>query len=88
MDRFFAWCLDNPVYAAAPLLGFILGLLYGLDGWRGAPTEGELKESPRVKNLIWLLGVAFVTSSAISMHWREKTQPHPSRNPLSSFYTL
>jgi hypothetical protein len=39
------------------LVGLALGIFYGFDGWRGNTAEIEqLQDSPRVKNLIWILG--------------------------------
>ncbi len=55
------WAFANPVYAAAFLLGIILGTFYGFDGWRGSPQETDISESPRVRGLIWVLTVALTT---------------------------
>lgn len=38
-----------------------MGVFYGFDGWRGSLKELELKDSPRVKNFIWVATVAFGT---------------------------
>ena len=42
------------------LIGLALGVLYGLDGWRGASQyEFNVCRQPRVLNLTWVLGTAF-----------------------------
>jgi hypothetical protein len=43
------------------LVGCAMGVFYGFDGWRGSLEELELKDSPRVKNFIWVATVAFAT---------------------------
>jgi len=55
------WALANPVYAGALLLGVILGIFFGFDGWRGSPQETDLSDSPRVRGMIWVLTVALTT---------------------------
>jgi phosphoserine phosphatase len=54
------WLLDNPAYGFAALVGLCVGIFYGFDGWRGDTTDLSLQESPRVKNLIWVLGPGVV----------------------------
>ena len=49
----------NPAYALAGLVGLCVGIFYGFDGWRGNTDEVELKNSPRIKNLLWVLGAGF-----------------------------
>jgi hypothetical protein len=52
-----SWVLAYPLYAFGMLVGLALGIFYGFDGWRGNTAEIEqLQDSPRVKNLIWILG--------------------------------
>jgi hypothetical protein len=46
----------EPTFA---LIGLALGVLYGLDGWRGTAAELSFFREPRVKNLMWVLGGAF-----------------------------
>src|ERR1700691_235628 len=53
------WSGANPMYAIGALAGLGLGIFYGFDGWRGSTEDLELKDSPRVKNLLWILGGAF-----------------------------
>lgn len=43
------------------LVGCAMGVFYGFDGWRGSLEEVDLKDSPRVKNFIWVATVAFGT---------------------------
>ncbi len=43
------------------LIGAMLGTFYGLDGWRGSVKDVEFKNSPRVKNFIWVIALAFGT---------------------------
>jgi hypothetical protein len=57
----FKWALDNPLYGLGILLGLALGIFYGFDGWRGSTEELELSQSPRVKNLLWVLTGALTT---------------------------
>jgi hypothetical protein len=53
------WAIANLMYAIGALVGFALGIFYGYDGWRGSTEAVDLKDSPRVKNLLWVLGGAF-----------------------------
>lgn len=53
------WAGANPMYAFGGLVGFALGIFYGFDGWRSSTEELELKDSPRVRNVLWVLGGAF-----------------------------
>src|SRR2546423_2644252 len=39
------------------LIGCCLGLHYGLDGWIGSTEVRSLKDSPRLKNFRWVIGV-------------------------------
>ncbi len=55
-----AWGQGNPLYALGIIVGFALGIFYGFDGWRGSTADLDFKDSPRVKNLIWVLGGAVV----------------------------
>ena len=43
------------------VVGAILGVFYGFDGWRGSVKDVEFKNSPRVKNFLWVIGVGFAT---------------------------
>lgn len=52
-----AWA--NPAYALGALVGLGLGVFYGFDGWRGDTADVEFKDSPRVKNMLWVLGGGF-----------------------------
>jgi hypothetical protein len=36
--------------------GCAMGIFYGFDGWRGSIKDLGLRNSPRVKNLLWVLG--------------------------------
>lgn len=54
------WYVANPVYAFGGLVGLALGIFYGFDGWRGDTADLEFQNSPRVKNLLWILGGGFV----------------------------
>lgn len=42
-------------------IGCAMGVFYGLDGWRGSLEAVDLQNSPRVKNFIWVVIVAFGT---------------------------
>ena len=53
------WAGANPMYVVGGLAGLALGIFYGFDGWRGSTKDLEFKDSPRVKNLLWVLGGAF-----------------------------
>lgn len=59
VQAIFDWAVANPMYAFGGLVGLALGIFYGIDGWRGSTDELDLKDSPRVKNLLWVLGGAF-----------------------------
>jgi len=48
------------LYALGALTGLALGVLYGLNGWRGSVKENPLQKSARVKNLFWVLGAGGV----------------------------
>lgn len=39
------------------LIGACLGVHYGLDGWIGTTEPESLKDSPRLKNFRWVVGV-------------------------------
>jgi hypothetical protein len=47
---------QHPIYGFAAAGGLLLGGFYGLDGWRGSLKEVDLRNSPRVKNFLWLIG--------------------------------
>jgi HAD superfamily phosphoserine phosphatase-like hydrolase len=51
-----SWLWTNPLYGFAGLVGLCIGIFYGFDGWRGNAEELALQDSPRVKNLLWILG--------------------------------
>jgi phosphoserine phosphatase len=53
---FASWLLTNPVYGFSGLVGLSIGIFYGFDGWRGDTADIAIQESPRIKNLIWVLG--------------------------------
>ena len=61
MHQLWAWSTANPAYALGTLVGFAVGVFYGLDGWRGSVEDLDLKDSPRMKNLVWVLGGAVVS---------------------------
>lgn len=42
------------------LFGVFFGLFYAIDGWKGTTKDIPLKESPRVKNLLWASVALFV----------------------------
>src|SRR5436305_1284442 len=54
------WWATNPLYAFVSVVGVVIGIVYGLDGWKGDTKDADLKDSPRVRNLIWVLGAGFV----------------------------
>lgn len=58
MSELVSWELANPLYAFGSLVGFSLGIFYGFDGWRGDTAALAFQDSPRVKNLLWILGPA------------------------------
>src|SRR5712691_4379675 len=43
------------------LLGGLMGIFYGFDGWRGTVKEVEFRKSPRVRNFLWVVGAGFLT---------------------------
>jgi hypothetical protein len=53
------WAAANPLYAFVGLVGFVVGIFYGFDGWRADTKEVDFKDSPRLKNLVWVLGGGF-----------------------------
>lgn len=55
------WASANPLYGFAVLVGLAIGVFYGFDGWRGNTAGGDLKDSPRIKNLLWVLGPGVVS---------------------------
>jgi hypothetical protein len=61
LSEFVKWASANPLYGFGMLVGLALGVFYGFDGWRGSTEEIELKDSARVKNLVWVLTGAFAT---------------------------
>jgi hypothetical protein len=61
LAEFVKWVVSNPLYGFAMLVGMALGIFYGFDGWRGSADEVDLKDSPRVRNLIWILTAALTT---------------------------
>lgn len=54
-----AWAWANPMYAFAGLVGLVVGIFYGFDGWRGDTAAIDFKDSPRWKNLAFVLGGGF-----------------------------
>jgi 2-hydroxy-3-keto-5-methylthiopentenyl-1-phosphate phosphatase len=56
MSSFVSWLIANPIYGFAGLVGLSIGIFYGFDGWRGDTKDIALKDSPRIKNMIWVLG--------------------------------
>ena len=52
------WALAHPAYALGLLLGFVVGVLWALDGWFGSPDEKELQGTFRTKHLLWVAGGA------------------------------
>lgn len=60
-DAIISWAMKNPIYGFGTLIGFVLGIFYGFDGWRGSSEGLDLKDSPRAKNFIWLLTGALTT---------------------------
>jgi len=55
------WAWAHPAYALGGLFGLCVGVFYGFDGWRGDTAEVEFKDSPRMKNLLWVVGGGFAT---------------------------
>lgn len=55
------WAWANPAYALGGLFGLCVGVFYGFDGWRGDTADVEFKDSPRMKNLLWVVGGGFTT---------------------------
>lgn len=53
-----AWGWANPAYGLAVLVGLALGIFYGFDGWWGDTANLDFKDSPRAKNMLWVLGGA------------------------------
>lgn len=49
----------NAVYILVGALGLAMGIFYGFDGWRGDTADIAIKDSPRLKNLIYVLGGGF-----------------------------
>lgn len=46
------------------LCGSSMGVFYGFEGWRGSVKNISIKDSPRFKNMVWVLGAgaaAFIT---------------------------
>src|SRR4051794_24120999 len=56
MDSFIQAAWANGLYTFAALIGTAIGVFYGFDGWRGDTTAISFQDSPRVKNLLWVLG--------------------------------
>jgi hypothetical protein len=56
--QLWTWSDTNPVYAFGALVGLAIGAFYGFDGWRGSTADMEFKDTPRMKNLLWVLGGA------------------------------
>lgn len=54
--------LNHPVYIFGAVIGIIIGIYYGFDGWRGDTAELPFQETPRVKNLIFILGGGFTAA--------------------------
>jgi hypothetical protein len=59
MTTVVAWAWANPIYALVGIVGLAVGIFYGFDGWRGNTAEVDIQESPRLKNLIYVLGAGF-----------------------------
>jgi len=49
--------ITEPTFA---LLGFAVGVIYGLDGWRGSSDNLSFFRQPRIRNLSWVIGVGFL----------------------------
>jgi hypothetical protein len=43
------------------LLGGVMGIFYGFDGWRGTEKDVEFRKSRRVRNFLWVVGAGFLT---------------------------
>jgi hypothetical protein len=52
---------ENLTEPAFLLIGLLLGLFYGFDGWQGSPEKIAFSKSARAKNLLWVLGGALTT---------------------------
>lgn len=53
---------NNVTEVTFALIGLALGVLYGIDGWRGGSQDDQDRtffRQPRVLNLTWVLGTAF-----------------------------
>jgi hypothetical protein len=59
IETIVTWGWANPAYALGALVGLCVGVFYGLDGWMGDTADVEFKDSPRVKNMLWVLGGGF-----------------------------
>jgi len=46
------------------LIGVVLGIHYGLDGFIGSTHLREFKDSPRLKNFRWVVGIGLITFTA------------------------
>jgi hypothetical protein len=53
------WLCGTPLNGFAGLVGVTIGIFYGFDGWRGNTSELDFQDSPRVKNLLYVLGAGF-----------------------------
>ena len=49
------WAWQNPLYGFGTLVGLVLGIFYGFDGWSGNTSEVAFQDSPRTKNFLWVL---------------------------------
>jgi hypothetical protein len=56
---------EHPALAAAAIIGLCFGIFYGFDGWRGDTADIALEQSPRVKNMIWVLGGGFASFTGV-----------------------
>lgn len=68
------WIFSNFTEPALLLLGFLLGLFYGFDGWRGSAENLPFNQTPRVRNLLWVVGGAF-SSFAASLFYGDVSRP-------------
>src|SRR5258708_7021299 len=52
---------NNVTEITFALIGLALGVLFGLDGWRGTTgQDGSFLKQPRVRTLTWVLGSGFL----------------------------
>jgi hypothetical protein len=78
------WVTDSPLKGIFLICGVGMGIFYGFDGWRGSTKAVSLKESPRVKNFIYVCTVAF----AGFIGDLRKIDEHADKPPLLLLYLI